>query len=209
MKHTLKKFLAVLLAMLTLFGVTATGAVAESAPGTEKERIPEQAEVIVEDNAVQAAEDSPKKLVAPKTEIAIQIGDYVSVADLLTGTTWELEELDVSAYNLVGAIALDRGEDDGRRIKGLTGAKGGKATLYITAPDGEEVEIKVTVKLSVWNWIKYYLLSGWFFELTGINKLKGFWKYFYGGLTGLFVVVQLLLIIPLTPVFLIVALFKK
>jgi len=153
MKHALKKSLAVLLAMFMLLGATVIGAAAESAPGTEEESIPEQVEVIEGDNAVQAEEESPKKLVAPKTEITITVGDYVSMADLLEGTTWDIKELSARATFWGDKIELDW-DEDAAGYKGFTGVKGGKVMLDITAPDGEKVTIYVTVKNTFKSWLQ-------------------------------------------------------
>jgi len=157
MKHMLKKSLAVLLAMLMLLGAMAVGAAADAAPGTEEASVPGQAEVIEEDNAVQAEEEAPKKLVAPKTEITITVGDYVSMEALLNGTTWELKELRVIAKFWGDKVELDWDKDANsfvQHVKGFTGVKGGSVILYITAPNREEVHISVKVKHTFKSWIQ-------------------------------------------------------
>ena len=204
MKHALKKSLAVFLAMLMLLGVTATGAaatndatapsdaVAESA-ATEEEPIlsvqSEQLEVSNEDETG-TPEDEPKKLVAPK-KITITVGDYVSMETLLAGTTWEINELYFWAkWSQAVNFEEDRNENNNDYIKGFTGLKPGKATVEIMSPDGEYAEIKITVKHIGWNWVKYYLLSGW---LVGNDRLKTFWGCIGGGLWS----IVLLLFSPL------------
>ena len=106
-----------------------------------------------------------KKLVAPKNEITIKYGEYVSMEDLIAGTTWELSQLTVAC----DGVSLDHDtewtEKTGWCTLGFTGYRAGKETLFITAPDGEEVQIKVTVKHTFWSWINYYLLGDWIYIL--------------------------------------------
>jgi len=198
MKNMFRKTLAVLLAILMLLGVSAAGAFAESAPGTEEESIPEQAEVMEEDNAVQAEEESPKKLVVQKTEIIITVGEYVSMADLLEGTTWGLDEL-FSQVTWNGVVEFDLAGNGGY-IKGFTGVKPGKATVGIMTWDGESAEIKITVEHTGWNWVKHYLLAGCFFELIGLEKPDDFFGYLRGGLINIIVGVAVVLALPFLPI---------
>ena len=143
-----------------------------------------------------------KKLVVPQKEIKIKVGDYVSMADLLEGTTWAVNELEIWAYYWGSAISLDRewdGDGDGYQTKGLTGVKPGTVTLEITAPDGEYAEIEVTVKHTFWSWIRYYLLSGWFFNwINGEIPADSFLSNLGGGLTSF----GMLLMAPVFPFFL-------
>ena len=209
MKHTLKKSLAILLAMLMLLGVTATGATAtndatalndaaaataDPAPTADEEEpvllASEQLEVSLDEDETGTPEDEPKKLVAPK-KITITVGDYVSMETLLAGTTWEISELYFWAkWSEAVEFEKDRSENNNDYIKGFTGLKPGQATVEIMSPDGEYAEIKITVKHIGWNWVKYYLLSGW---LVGNDRLKTFWGCIGGGLWS----IVLLLFSPL------------
>ena len=99
-----------------------------------------------------------KKLAAPQKEITIKTDEYVRIADLIVGTTWGDRDLDIE---ITGGIGTSHKQGEGQIIYGV---KGGKAELKITAPDGEKVEIKVKVKYTTKEWIRYYLLGGWLIE---------------------------------------------
>jgi len=123
-----------------------------------------------------------KKLVVSKKEITIEQGEYVSIADLLAGTTWNLRDLRIDASGDVEA----QYEWDGEHgfIVGITGVKGGRAAwLSITAPDGENASILVKLKRTAWEWIKYYLLFGWLVE-----NGEGIFAYLFFGLMPVWVI---------------------
>ena len=108
-----------------------------------------------------------KKLVVSPKEMTIKVGDYVSLTDLIKGTTWKIEELRAwTHYYWEDTIEIDSGEN------GFTGIKGGTVTLEITAPDGEYADVEVTVKHTFWSWIKYYILQAGFI-LAIIERLPG------------------------------------
>ena len=117
-----------------------------------------------------------KKLAAPQKEVTIQYGGYISMEDLLAGTTWDIRQLEVKQH---GKSVLEHDteweETTGRYTRGFTGYKPGTETLVITAPDGEEVEIKVTVKHTFWSWIKYYLLGDWIYILIAGEMPGSIW----------------------------------
>jgi len=144
---------------------------------------------------------SSKKLVIPKKEITIKVGESVSLADLVAGTTWNIEELNFWA-SWRGAATLDEEWDDdyyGYHAKNLTGVKRGTATLAIETPDGEYAEIEVTVKHTFWSWVRYYLLSGWFFDMADGDMPA---DTFLGNLGGGLISIGTILALPFIPFFL-------
>ena len=108
-------------------------------------------------------------LVASKQEITIGIGEYVRIADLIEGTTWRLRDLEIDSYDGLLEEQYEMEERPGwySFTVGITGIKGGNTVLKITAPDGKTIEVKVKVKLTVMEWIKYYLLFGWTKDVSG------------------------------------------
>jgi len=126
---------------------------------------------------VDAYDAAAKKLIALQKEVTIKYGEYISMADLLVGTTWDIWQLEV-AYNSKTVLDYDTEwmEKTGRYTLGFTGYKPGAETLAITAPDGEEVQIKVTVKHTFWSWIKYYLLGDWIFTAVLGRMPEGIWE---------------------------------
>ena len=115
-----------------------------------------------------------QKLVVPQTEIAFPYGKYISVEDLVKGTTWDTIELRFDGARYDKSVLNHVRKEDGPTT-GFIGYKPGAETLTVTAPDGEQIQIKVKVKLTFWSWIKYYLLGDWWFtsELERIPKGVG------------------------------------
>jgi len=105
-----------------------------------------------------------KQLIAPQKEITIKYGEYISLADLLAGTTWDIGQLNVyyRGYN-----------EDAESIRG---EKPGTETLRVVAPDGEQIQIEVTVKFTFWGWIQYYLLGNWIVMLIEGRMPNGVWE---------------------------------
>jgi len=95
----------------------------------------------------------PRTLAAKASEITIKYGQVLAMDDLIE-TDWALWDLRVSCNGTVLMHGYD-GDTD------FTAYKTGKGTIIITAPDGEQVQIKVTVKAGVLDLIKIYLLGGW------------------------------------------------
>ena len=155
------------------------------------------------------ADVNPNKLVAPQKEVTIKMGEYISMETLLAGTTWSNSELGVycDGYVLEHDYLWDYW---GYEFEvGYTAYRVGSETLYIYAPDGEEVQIKVTVKHSFLSWVRHYLLNGWLFELTGVERPDGAVGDIAGGLLYVIFLFGFVIAIPLVPLFMIVGLFRK
>ena len=154
------------------------------------------------------AEVNPNKLVAPKKEVTIKMGEYISMDTLLAGTTWSNSQLYVSCDGFVLEHDFDLDDwGDGYEV-GYTAYRAGSETLYITAPDGEEVQIKVTVKHTFWSWVRFYLLNGWLFELTGVRRPDGAVGDIAGVMFYFIFLFGFLFAIPMMPVFMIIGLFR-
>ena len=95
-------------------------------------------------------------LVAPKTKVTLHIGDDISWAKLLKGTTWGIRDLNIQAENGYPPTKYSGSVLDNRSR--------GTYKFRVTAPDGEWVEITIRVKFTAWQWFKYYILSGWFLD---------------------------------------------
>jgi len=140
---------------------------------------------------------STKKLVVPKTEITIKYGEYVAIKDLVKGTTWDIGEL--GYYEWDWLLDYHWNWDSGiEYLESISGREIGTTYLEIHAPDGEWIEIKVTVKPTFGYLFRYYVLGGW---RTGMEN-KGFWQT-VGGL------MWSILSIPMLPFFPLFWLAKK
>lgn len=145
--------------------------------------------------------EAPKSLAAKANEITIKNGEYIDMADLVEVTGWELEELYVSCegYSLVHEEEYD--EYYGWYVKGFTAYSPGTETLYISAPNGAQVKITVTVKFSVaglWQTMKATLST--LKELTRNipGALQELYQTFkgYSSLTLLFAFPFVLVLLP-------------
>jgi|GEM_PF-1769057 len=148
------------------------------------------------DYTVRVEAPSSNKLVVPKTEICIKYGEYVSIADLVKGTTWEITELAIESwYGLEQHwVYLD---DNRYYVEGISGYKPGTTSMAIYAPDGECVEITVKVKYTFAYLFRFLILGGWFTGMEG----NGFWQTLGGFMWSILSIPVAILLIPLAPFF--------
>ena len=156
---------------------------------------------------------SNKKLVAPAKNVTIKYGEYLDLAQLLQGTTWDLRALDAyswgySRLSIFGLNLFDYGEvlqrvwnydDDywwNYSPVGFEGSNRGTATIQITAPDGEQVEINVTVEFSLLNWLQFLLMFGW----SGGGMPNSWNQMLGGGLLQIEVIPIILMLLPFLPI---------
>jgi len=137
--------------------------------------------------------EAHKRLTAITDKLSIKVGEFVRMADLLAGTTWDLNDL---RYDMPEAIL---GYWSDYSVREFAAYKTGKGTIIITAPDGERVEIEVTVKpslSSIWQTIKNVPRNiVWIFQDL-------FWTGFsYGPLMS---VLALFVLIPAIPLMILV-----
>jgi len=108
-------------------------------------------------NCTVTLEASSGKLNVPKTNVTVYHNKRVSLAALLKGTTWDLRHLRVSQQWNAQWVYDEKND----RYDYIMRFYRGETTIRVTAPDGEWVEIAVTAKFTVWQWVQHYILFGW------------------------------------------------
>ncbi len=116
-------------------------------------------------------------LVAPKS-VKLNYHEILDIAPLLEGSSWSWETDDMEVHFEGNVIDIDWG------YYALYGYARGSETITIVAPDGNSVDVKVTVEYTFAQWLCVIFLGGWaWMKYTSVGEfdlgyeIERLWRY--------------------------------